>query len=120
MKKFVIEEVTPKQFEELSKLTDCRFYKEESILIYEGHTPFVGYVLVDGKVEILKKNKIVSTISPLTLFAVNELINHAPVNFTVRVSPESKVLIMDKSTIHEIQKICSQKEIKELDFINAY
>jgi CRP-like cAMP-binding protein len=101
-KNLKIEEVTSYHVEAFQNFTSPRIYNTESELIYEGQTPHAGYLLLEGEIHFIKRRSIIQKILPGTLFGVAELMNKTPFKFTVKIMPNSKVCILDRSTIQEL------------------
>lgn len=74
----------------------------QSDLYYEGHTPVVAYLIVEGKVQLTKNKKIKGTVEAGNLIGLVELLNHTPSPLGARILPNSKVCFIDKSTLLEI------------------
>lgn len=91
-----------KFIERLKILCPPSVYNTESEIIYEGHVPTAGYLLIEGEIHFLKRKRVVETAKGGSLFGISELMNHTALNYTVRIQPGSKVCILDKSTIKEL------------------
>ncbi len=101
-KNLIIDQVTNYHIETLQNFTEPRLYKTATEIIYEGQTPQAGYLLVEGEIHFIKRKNVFQKILPGTLFGVTELMNHTPLKFTVKILPNSKVCILDRSTVKEI------------------
>lgn len=110
-KNLIIDEITNLHLDTLSNYSEPRLYKSESVLIYEGQIPRASYLLVQGEIHFIKRKKIFKRILPGTLFGVAELMNHTPLKFTVKIQPNSKVCILDKSTIIELLKDLDEAQL---------
>lgn len=99
---FVISKIEQNFIDKLAKACPPRLYNAESEIIYEGHTPTAGYLLIKGEVHFLKRKRVVQTADTGSLFGVLELMNNQPLKYTVRIQPNSQVCILDKSTIKEL------------------
>lgn len=84
-------------------LRPCR-YTAHSELFYEGQTPMVGYLLIDGHIQLLRNKKVKKILDAGTLLGVRELMTNAPMTYTAQILPETTVLFLDKSTIFELLK----------------
>ena len=99
---FVINKLDKRYIDKLVTLCPPRVYNTESEIIYEGHTPTAGYLLIEGEIHFLKRKRVVQTVHDDALFGITELMNNMPLKYTVRIQPNSKVCILDKSTIKEL------------------
>jgi CRP-like cAMP-binding protein len=104
MKNLSLNKVTTYHIETLSLFSKPKLYKTESHIIYEGQIPHAGYLLIEGEIHFIKKKNIIQKIKAGTLFGVTELMSNSPLKFTVKILPNSKVCILDKSTVKEIIK----------------
>lgn len=77
-------------------------YKRDANLIYKGHVPMVGHLLVDGEITFVKSSRPILKLKKGSVFGVKELIEGTPFPFNTQVSPETEVVILDRSTIQEI------------------
>ncbi len=104
MKNLIVNKVTTYHIDALTDFAEPRIYHTESDIIYEGQIPHAGYLLLEGEIHFIKRKKVIQKIQAGTLFGVSELMNNSPLKFTVRILPNSKVSILDKSTVKEILK----------------
>ena len=111
---FIINKLEKAYIDKLILASPPRVYNAESELIYEGHVPTAGYLLIEGEVHFLKRKRVVQTAKEGALFGVSELMNNYPVKYTVRIQPNSKVCILDKSTIKELIKEYSVKDLPDI------
>jgi CRP-like cAMP-binding protein len=103
-KKLKIDKVTNYHLEAFQNFTQPCVYNTETELIYEGQTPHAGYLLLEGEILFIKRRITIQNILPGTLFGVTELMNKTPLQFTVKIMPNSKVCILDRSTVQELLK----------------
>lgn len=113
-KAFVISKLESRYIEKLKSLSPPRVYNTESELIYEGHSPTAGYLLIEGEIHFLKRKRLVKTALSGSLFGIIELMNHTPIKYTARIQEGSKVCILDKSTIKELLKEIEDNELPEI------
>lgn len=111
---FAINSLEEKYIKLLKNLCPPRVYNAESELIYEGHVPTAGYLLLDGEIHFLKRKRVVETAKSGSLFGVSELMNHTPLKYTVRIQPGSKVCILDKSSIKELLNEMSDGDLPDI------
>ena len=69
------------------------------ILFYEGHTPTVAILLVEGEIELKKRSKHFSTMPVGSVLGLTELFEHQPVKFEAHVSGSAKIKILDRSSL---------------------
>lgn len=74
----------------------------ETQIIYEGHIPNVGYLLLEGEAFLCKRNRPVQKLHKNSLIGVEELLDHRPFKWSLKVGPGTKLLILDRSTLMEI------------------
>ena len=81
-----------------------KVYKTHSYLFYEGHIPISGYLILDGSIQISKKNKVKKIFQKGTLVGMTELLNKIPSTITVEVFPNTKICFLDKTTLLELKE----------------
>lgn len=74
----------------------------ETHVIYEGHIPNVGYLLLEGDAYLCKRNRPLQRLQKNSLVGVEELLGHTPFKWGLKVGPGTKLLILDRSTLMEI------------------
>ncbi len=89
---------------ELKKMAPVHTYSAQSELFYEGQTPVVAFLLLEGHIQLIKKKKIRKVLSPGDLIGLRELINHSPFPLSAQILPNTQVCFLDKSTIQDILK----------------
>lgn len=77
-------------------------FKSPSTLFYEGQTPIVAYLVVDGAVNLLKNRKIKTSLRSGALIGLKELMLNCPVPLEAKVEANTSLLFLDRSTIQEI------------------
>ncbi|EQC43078.1 cyclic nucleotide-binding domain protein [Bacteriovorax sp. BSW11_IV] len=87
--------------DEISSHADVHTYPLQSNLYYEGQIPVVGYLLLEGHIQLLKNKKVKSVLSKGTLLGVHELMTNSPAQYSAQILPNTKVCFLDKSTILE-------------------
>ena len=93
---------TDKVLKKLEGICTPREFKVETDLYYEGHTPVVAYLVLEGKVNLIKRKKVKVVAEKGVILGLKELMAHTPCNFGAKIQPNSKVCFLDKSTILEI------------------
>lgn len=77
----------------------------------------MAFLLVEGSIEIIKRNKKMLEINRGLVLGLHELLNSRPCKYSVNITPGSKVCIIDKSTINELT---IQKDNVFLSLIQDY
>jgi|SRR5690606_31268195 len=90
------------EVENLKKCFSSTSFEQSFILTYEGQIPTIGFVLLRGTIELLKKNKIVMVIPPGFLLGAHQLIKNEVTEFSYRLVSPSEILVLQKSTILQI------------------
>lgn len=83
----------------------------ESDLFYEGQVPFVAYLIIKGKVHFTKNKRNKGNVGPGSLLGLRELYTHTPSTLGARVFPDTEVVYLDRSTIHEIMSCDEDSEL---------
>ncbi|MEX0798214.1 MAG: cyclic nucleotide-binding domain-containing protein [Bacteriovoracaceae bacterium] len=79
-----------------------RTFLAPEALVYSGQVPQAGYVLLEGKITFDSRNKTFETVPKNSMICVKELLSNSPVPRTIQIHPNSKVLILDKSSVLEM------------------
>lgn len=77
-------------------------FKSASTLFYEGQTPIVAYLIIDGVVNLIKNRKIKTSLRTGALIGLKELMANRPVPLEAKVEPNSSIVFLDRSTVQEI------------------
>ncbi|MBT6325773.1 MAG: cyclic nucleotide-binding domain-containing protein [Bdellovibrionales bacterium] len=98
---------------DLDEIVSARLYRNNADIIYKGHIPHCGFLLLKGEITltISKTEKII--LDSGSLIGVRELMQSDPIGFDVKISSNSSVLILDRSTVDEILK-SDNEGLKEL------
>lgn len=88
----------------------------ESTIIYQGHTPHAGYLLLEGEAILCKKNRPLQKLQNRSLIGVEELLEHKPFKWDLKLKPGSKLIVLDKSTVKEILE---NQEHKAHQYLNS-
>lgn len=98
---------------DLNKFVSRREYKRDADIIYKGHIPQSGFLLIDGCIELqFSKTKMIK-IDDASIIGVRELMNSEPFKFKVSIRSNSLVYILDKSTVIELLE-CNNTELNQL------
>lgn len=96
--------LTLQDVEALKKIFDTNHYQVTQDIIYEGQTPHVGFVLVDGEVQLKKRNKVVKSIQDQSVIGINELVNNTKSSYSIGITKDSDVIILDRSSLNELKE----------------
>ncbi len=77
-------------------------FQSASTLFYEGQTPIVAYLVIDGVVNLVKNRRIKTSLKSGALIGLKELMLNKPVPLEAKVEANSSLVFLDKSTIQEI------------------
>lgn len=114
-----LELINSTQIECLSQFSEPRTYQTETEIIYEGHVPHAGFLLVEGSISFYRNKKLISKLESGSLFGIAELMAHTPFPYTAVITPGSKVAILDRSTVLELKN--KAKELSQLpEVITSY
>lgn len=91
-------------------------YQRDEVIIYEGHVPRLGFILVEGKLDIIM-SKTKKEVAPLNAVGVKELLSNQPFKYTVKIYPNTKVLPLDRSTLLLLADVDNEKV---RDFANTF
>lgn len=97
--------LTSEQAKYFSYYSDEYVFNTETQIVYSGQIPMASYLLLEGQITLKDAQKrTIRTCGPNTLLGFSEIYNNMSYKYTAQISPNSKVLILDRSTIKEIQK----------------
>ncbi len=88
--------------EKIRQITQSKIFSGGSPLFYEGQTPVVAFLILDGSVTLTKNRRIKSTLRSGSLIGVKELMNNSPSSVTAEALPNTLLCFLDRSTIQEI------------------
>ena len=95
--------LTTLQIDQLKKHSKEFTFNTQTEIIYAGHIPKVIYVLLEGNISFYnKKNKLVKECPPNCIVGSEEFLLNTPYKRTALISPGSKVLILDRSTVNAL------------------
>lgn len=110
------QEIDPNLVKTLQSCCSEIIYQRDEIVIHEGHIPRVGFILIEGKIEIIM-SKTKKEVLPMKAIGVRELVSKRPFKYTVKIYPNTKVLSLDRSTL---LMLASNDDEKVRDFANAF
>lgn len=76
---------------------DLLTFSHDYDVIYENQIPIAGIVIVEGKVEFLKRSKPQGCAHSGDVIGLSELLHNKPIKFSCRIKADSKVLLLGKS-----------------------
>lgn len=94
--------LAPNEILVLEPILEKRVFKNTIEIIYEGHIPHVGYLLIQGEAFLGKKNKFKQVIRPGTTIGARELLNGHPHPSTAKIFSGSEVYILCRSSLMEL------------------
>jgi CRP-like cAMP-binding protein len=95
-------QIQNKFIDKLKEISSIRTYPHQADLYYEGQTPIVAYLLLQGRAHFTKNSKVKGTIESGHIIGLRELWFHQPSKLGARAMPNSEICFLDKSTIQEI------------------
>ena len=101
-KKPIITKLLQELIQTVSSVSSLKQYKNKADIIYKGHIPHSGFLLVDGRITLKSSRDKSFDIFNGSLIGVRELMNAEPFNFDAQIESNSSVYILDKSTVNEI------------------
>jgi hypothetical protein len=90
-------------WELLTFQTDCDFNYENQIL--KG-----AIALIEGKVEVIKKRKIIEVLLPGQIIGLSSFKLNKKVNFRLRIKADAKIIFFNKSAINNLNKYFIKNE----------
>lgn len=100
--KEIYSKLTKEQLHKLTSIFQKRTFKNDSHLFYEGQTPVVAYLLLEGSIILYKTKKSQKLIPPKCLLGAHHLLNRRPMQFNAKVTKGSTLYFLDTSTIKEL------------------
>ena len=102
--------LTQKDISILGQAFETLVFPNDFDLIYENHVPPAGVILIDGKLELLKKSKTKMEITSPQLVGMNELLLGSPFPYSCRVKANTKVILIGKSQVPEITEYLESRQ----------
>jgi CRP-like cAMP-binding protein len=90
------------QIEKIKKISQSKLFVTSSPLFYEGQTPVVAFLIIEGSVNLTKNKKVKSTLRSGSLIGLKELMSNSPSSVSAEAAPHTSLCYLDKSTIFEI------------------
>ena len=73
-----------------------------------GKVPFVAYYVLKGKLELVNKKGQHKELQQGEAIGIKELWNHTPLEYDILITPETKVLNLDKSLLSRLKETLSK------------
>ena len=100
--KEIYSKLNKEQLEKLTSIFQKRLFENEAHLFYEGQTPVVAYLLVEGSIILYKSKKSQKLIPPNSVLGAHHLINRLPMQFNAKVTRGTVLYFLDATTIKEL------------------
>lgn len=110
----IIDKLTSEHAAALLKVCPPCLYPIDSDLVHEGHVPMAGYYLLEGEIKLVKNKKVIKTLGAGTLFGVHEILNKLPIKYSIKIQGNSKVCVLDRSTVKELLHRIEQNEFPRI------
>lgn len=85
-------------------------------VVYEDQVPTCCFILIEGKIEIVKNKHIIGEVPANSIVGLNQILKHEPVSYTYRVIEGSELVYFDRTTL---KAICNEKNSKVGDSLRA-
>ncbi len=109
-KSVLFENLLPEEFEYLAEISQIKEYKVGDIIFYEAEPGNSLFVIIEGEVEILRKD-VEGNLKPIAVLKANEffgemsLIDKEMRSATARAKTDVKALILTSENLHSFAKI---------------
>ncbi len=107
----------PAIIERLKSYAPPLLYSIDQAIHYEGHIPIVGYLLLEGQIKLTRNDRLKLVLEAGHLFGLAELMNGISFDFTAKVSKQSRICYLDRSTVLEIMESEDQLSRQFLDSV---
>lgn len=117
-----VKTLTQTEVDYLKNFSDQHTYNTQTQVIYYGQVPMAAYLLLEGKITLLDAQKRpIKECSKNSLLGFYEIYTDTPFKYTAEITADSKVLILDRSTILEIkdEDIDQNFEINNMLAVNS-
>jgi hypothetical protein len=98
----IMKEYKISNYDNLTEIFPLKEYRAEADVVYQGHVPYLAFIIVAGPVALKKNNRAIRLLSAGHLIGVVELLHQVPSAYTLTFFPGTKVCSLDKSTINEL------------------
>lgn len=97
-------QLTEAEIRQLQRKYTSLIFQTDFDFTYEHQVPNTGIILLNGKLNLLKRKKVVQTLGPGTILGVKHLLNNVPLPNGCKVIAPSEVIILTKTDIIEALK----------------
>ncbi|MGC8928688.1 MAG: cyclic nucleotide-binding domain-containing protein [Myxococcota bacterium] len=109
-KSVLFENLLPEEFEYLAEISQLKEYKVGDIIFYEAEPGNSLYVIIEGEVEILRKDaegklKPIAVLKSSDFFGEMSLIDKEMRSATARAKTDVKALVLTSENLHSFAKI---------------
>ncbi|MCX7945294.1 MAG: cyclic nucleotide-binding domain-containing protein [Deltaproteobacteria bacterium] len=109
-KSVLFENLLPEEFEYLAEISQVKEYKIGDIIFYEAEPGNSLYVIIEGEVEILRKDaegklKPIAVLKAGDFFGEMSLIDKEMRSATARAKTDVKALVLTSENLHSFAKI---------------
>ncbi len=109
-KSVLFENLLPEEFEYLAEISQLKEYKVGDIIFYEAEPGNSLYVIIEGEVEILRKDsegklKPIAVLKSSDFFGEMSLIDKEMRSATARARTDVKALVLTSENLHSFAKI---------------
>ena len=94
--------LTPKDISILGQAFETLVFPNDFDLIYENHVPPTGVVLLEGKIELLKKSKTKMELTVPQMLGLDELLLGNQFPYGLRVKANTRVILIGKSEVSNL------------------
>ncbi len=109
-KSVLFENLLPEEFEYLAEISQLKEYKVGDIVFYEAEPGNSLYVIIEGEIEILRKDaegklKPIAVLKSGDFFGEMSLIDKEMRSATARAKTDVKALVLTSENLHSFAKI---------------
>lgn len=109
-KSVLFENLLPEEFEYLAEISQLKEYKVGDIIFYEAEPGNSLFVIIEGEVEILRKDaegklKPIAVLKSSDFFGEMSLIDKEMRSATARAKTDVKALVLTSENLHSFAKI---------------
>lgn len=92
-------ELNDREIEALKSQFGTVTFQRDMVLTYENQVPNTGVIIIEGEIELIKRNKLLDQLKPGTLIGLHNLVRNIPVKFKYLVKAPSLLIMLPKSEI---------------------
>lgn len=94
-----MKQLTQEQVQAINQNFEQMVFNNDFDFVYEHQIPNSAIMLIDGELQLLKRNRIIEVIKPGMLLGLHQLINNEPVRFACKIARKSKAILINKSAL---------------------